>query len=86
MVYGKSGCKVKGYSHDSTPEDNVLCYSMVKVEANGKEYTDYEDVVTDAKKSNTQSDKSKVTEGKNILLKTSTNPSIRCVVSFHYYE
>ena len=64
MVYGKSGCKVKDYSHDSTPEDNVPCYSMVKVEANGKEYTDYEDVVTDAKKSNTQSDKSKVTEGK----------------------
>ena len=64
MVYGKSGCKVKDYSHDSIHEDNVPCYSMVKVEANGREYTDYEEVVTDAKKSSTQSDKSKVTKEK----------------------
>ena len=59
MVYGKSGCY---YSHDSTREDNVPCYSMVKVGANGREYTDYEEVVTDAKKNTTQSDKSKVTK------------------------
>ena len=35
---------------------------MIKVEANGKEYTDYEEVVFDAKKNNTQSDKSKATK------------------------
>ena len=35
---------------------------MVKVGANGREYTDYEEVVTDAKKSTTQSDKSKATK------------------------
>ena len=59
---GKSGCKVKDYSQGSTREDNVPCYSMVKVEANGREYTDYEEVVTDTKKSTTQSDKSKATK------------------------
>ena len=62
MVYGKSGYKVKDYSHDSTREDNVPCYSMIKVEANGKEYTDYEEVITDSKKSTTQSDESKATK------------------------
>ena len=35
---------------------------MVKVGANGRKYTDYEEVVTDAKKSNSQSDKSKATK------------------------
>ena len=60
MVYGKSGCKVKGYSHDSTREDNVPYYSMVKVKDNGREYTDYEEAVADA---TTQSDKSKATKG-----------------------
>ena len=75
MVYGKSGCKVKGYSHDSTHEDNVPCYSMVKVEANGREYTDYEDVVTDARKSNTQSDKSKTTKEIIYLNLHPTHPS-----------
>ena len=59
MAYGKS---VKEYSHHSTHENNVPCYSMVKVGANGREYTDYEEVVTDARKSNTQSDKSKATK------------------------
>ena len=62
MVYGKSGCKVKDYSPDSTCEDNVPCYSMVKVEANGREYTDYEEVITDSKKSTTRSDESKATK------------------------
>ena len=62
MVYGKSGCKVKDYNHASIHEDNVPCYSMVKVGANGREYTDYEEVVTNVKKSTTQSDKSKVTK------------------------
>ena len=76
MVYGKSGCKVKDYSHDSTREDNVPCYSMVKVEANGRKYTDYEEVVTDAKKSNTRSDKSKVMTKEIIYSKLNpTHPS-----------
>ena len=62
MVYGKSGCKVKDYSHDSTREDNVPCYLMIKVEANGKEYTDYEEVITDTKQSTIRADKSKATK------------------------
>ena len=62
MVYGKSEGKVKGYGPDSTPKDNVPCYSMVKVGANGRKYTDYEEVITDAKMSNTRSDKSKATK------------------------
>ena len=58
MVYGKSEGKVKGYS----PDLRTMCYSMVKAGANGRKYTDYEEVVTDAKKSNSQSDKSKATK------------------------
>ena len=82
MVYGKSECKVKDYSHDSTREDNVPCYSMVKVEA--REYTDYEEVVTDAKKNNTQSDKSKATKELIYSKIHPTHPSGMYVVRYKY--